>query len=154
VWNHEEVTVVLSGMTNSKITRENMNAASNFAPLTEKELSVFSDVIDIFQKAFKIKCTGCNYCLPCHKDINIPARFAAYNASYAQNFFTGAMMYYTGMGVFSRNPVSVHSCDACGRCEKACSQNIEIRKELKKVAGRLESLPFRILVKIAKFFLR
>ncbi|MCL2578312.1 MAG: aldo/keto reductase [Defluviitaleaceae bacterium] len=154
IWNHEEVTVVLSGMTNAKQAKENMLYASRFAPLKDEELAVFSDVINIFKKSFKVKCTGCNYCLPCPKEIDIPARLAAYNASYAQNYFTGVTMYLTGMGMMSRNPISVHLCNNCGKCEKNCPQNIEIRKELKKVASRFESLPFRVLLRIMKFILR
>ena len=152
VWNHEDVTVVLSGMTNEKQALANIKTAAEFAPLAD--LSVYARVVDEFKKSFKIKCTGCNYCLPCPKNIDIPARFSAYNASYAQSFFTGIFMYFTGMGAFSQNPVSVHSCNACGKCEKNCPQNLKIPDELKKVARRFETLPFRIFLRVAKFFLR
>ena len=152
LWNHEEITTVLSGMTNQNQARENMQSAANFKPFTD--LRVYADVIEIFQKSFKVKCTGCNYCLPCPKEIDIPARLAAYNASFAQNFFTGAVMYYTGGGMFTRNPISIHLCNGCGKCEKDCPQNIEIRKEFKKVARRFESLPFRVMLKLVKLFIR
>ncbi|MCL2225694.1 MAG: aldo/keto reductase [Defluviitaleaceae bacterium] len=154
VWNHEEVTVTLSGMTSEKQARENIHAFSNFTPLQPADLSVYAQVISIFQKSFKVKCTGCNYCLPCPKQIDIPARLSAYNASFAQSYFTGLLMYYTGMGIMSRNPISVHLCNNCGKCEKNCPQHIPIRKELKKVATRFESLPFRLLLKAVKFVLR
>jgi predicted aldo/keto reductase-like oxidoreductase len=110
-------------------------------------------VKSIFAESFKVKCTGCNYCLPCPVEIDIPTRLAAYNTSYAQGYFAGLTMYVTAMGVMSRNPVSVHLCNGCGKCEKNCPQNIEIRKELKKVASRFESLPFRALLKFTKWVL-
>jgi hypothetical protein len=152
LWNHEEITCVLSGMTNAKQAEENIRAAKNFAPLST--LSVYADVIEIFKKSFKVKCTGCNYCLPCPKGIDIPARFSAYNASYAQGFFAGIFMYLTGMGAMSQNPIYVRTCNSCGKCEKLCPQHIQIRNELKNVARRLESLPIRALLKILRAFLR
>jgi len=154
LWNHEEVTTVLSGMTNEKQTLANIKAASDFKPLEAAELSVYGQVIEVFKKSFKVKCTGCNYCLPCPKGINIPTSISAYNTSYAQSYFTGITMYLIGTGMMSQNPISVSLCNDCGKCEKACPQGIEIRKELKRVTKRFESLPFRIAVKIARIFLR
>ncbi|MDR0273718.1 MAG: aldo/keto reductase [Clostridiales bacterium] len=152
LWNHPEITVVLSGMSSAKIAEENIRAATKFIPFEENELAVFSDVKNIFAESFKVKCTGCNYCLPCPKDINIPARFAAYNASYAQNYFAGVFMYFVGMGAISPNPISIRSCTSCGKCEKACPQNIPIRTEFKKVARRFESLPMRAALKMLRLF--
>jgi len=154
LYNHDEVTVVLSGMTSEAQAGENMRYASDFTPPDAGELSMFARVVEIFHESFKVKCTGCNYCLPCPKAIDIPARLAAYNASYAQNYFTGMVMYLTGMGVMSRNPISVHLCNNCGKCEKDCPQHIPIRKELKKVASRFEPLPMRVLLKFLRFVMR
>lgn len=154
IWNHTEATVVLSGMTNAAQAEANMKAASEFSPLEDADLAVYSDVIDVFKESFKVRCTGCNYCLPCPKSIDIPARLTAYNTSYAQSYFTGLVMYFTGMGIMSKNPISVYTCNNCGKCEKACPQGIEIRKELKNVGRRLEPLPIRALMRIVKFILR
>ena len=154
LWNHPEITCVLSGTTNTAILEENMNSAAKFKPLSPAEEAVFPAVTDIFRQSFKIKCTGCNYCLPCPKGIDIPARLSAYNARYAQGRLTGLVMYFTGMGVMSRNPISIHLCNSCGICEKKCPQGLEIRKELKKVARKFEPWPMRILLRIIRFFLR
>jgi hypothetical protein len=154
LWNHKEITVVLSGMTNKQQAEENIRAAANFRPLLPEELTVYSDVVEVFKKSFKVKCTACNYCLPCPKGINIPSCLSAYNASYAQSYFTGIAMYLTGTGALSPHPASVRLCNNCGLCEKACPQNIKIRHELKKISSRFEPLPFRALLKIARAFLR
>ncbi|MCL2048611.1 MAG: aldo/keto reductase [Defluviitaleaceae bacterium] len=146
LWQHDEVTMVLSGMTDVEKVQENIKAASDFKPLTADELAVFAQIREEFKKVYKLNCTGCNYCLPCPKGINIPARFSAYNASYARGYFTGITMYFTGMGIMSQEPVSLHSCSGCGKCEKSCPQHIEIPKELKHVAKRFESLPFRVVM--------
>ncbi|MCL1843185.1 MAG: aldo/keto reductase [Defluviitaleaceae bacterium] len=154
LWNHPEITVVLSGMSSLKITEANLSAARAFEPLSENELAVYDDIISLFKKSFRIPCTACNYCLPCPKGIDIPARFSAYNASYTQNWFTGIMMYMTGIGALSENPISAKLCNACGHCERNCPQNLPIRKSLKKVTGRLEPLPIRLIMKLARKFIK
>ncbi|MCL1863124.1 MAG: aldo/keto reductase [Defluviitaleaceae bacterium] len=151
VWNHTEATVVLSGMTNAGQAEANMKAASSFVPLSEAELASYTDVVDVFRESFKVRCTSCNYCLPCPKNIDIPARLSAYNASYAQGYFAGLVMYFTGMGIMNKTPIWINSCNNCGKCEKDCPQGIEIRKELKKVGRRLEPRVLRGLIRVVKF---
>jgi len=142
LWSQSEVTVVLSGMTSTQIMESNLRSIKKFSPITDKEFDVYVDVVAEFRKAYKINCTGCNYCLPCPKEINIPACFAAYNASYAQGFMTGLTLHTVSTGAaITKDIKSPRLCNQCGKCEKICPQNIQIRKELKKVAWRFESLP-------------
>jgi len=154
LWNQEEVTLLLSGMTSAGQAEANMLSAENFRALTAAELAVFSDVVENFRKSYKVKCTGCNYCLPCPKGIDIPARLAAYNTSYVQNYKAGIFAYMAGMGALSEKPIYARDCNGCGKCEKLCPQNIEIRKELKKVSKRFEPLPIRAVLKLARKFMR
>ncbi|MCL1877240.1 MAG: aldo/keto reductase [Defluviitaleaceae bacterium] len=153
IWNHDEVTLLLSGMTNTAQTAANIRTATDFAPISDSDLAVYRDVKAEFAKSFRVKCTACNYCLPCPKGIDIPARLSAYNTSFAQNYFTGLTMYVTGMGIASRNPISSHLCNACGKCEKACPQGLAVSSEIKKVAQRFEPLPIRILMRIVRAFM-
>jgi len=150
LWNQSEITVVLSGMSSDQIMKKNLRSIDNFRQLTDKELSVFADVVGVFKKSYKINCTGCNYCLPCPKGINIPACLSAYNSSYAQGYITGIQQFMTSTATFSQKPVSPRFCNQCGKCEKICPQNIPIRKSLKKVSGRFEPLPLRLLWSAAR----
>ncbi|MCL2397546.1 MAG: aldo/keto reductase [Defluviitaleaceae bacterium] len=143
LWNHPEVTVVLSGMSSTQIMEQNLRSARNFRSLTDTELASYADVVKIFRKSYKINCTGCNYCLPCPKGINIPACLSAYNTSYAHGYMKGMMLYATTTAVITKTPNSPRLCNDCGKCEKVCPQYIPIHKSLKKVARRFESLPLR-----------
>jgi len=143
LWNQPEVTVAVSGMKSVQIMESNLSSVNNFRPLNEKELDVYANVVALFRKSYKIKCTGCNYCLPCPKGINIPACLTVYNTSYLQGYFTGITMYATSTAIITKKPNSPRLCNNCGKCEKICPQNIPIRKELKKVARRFEPLPLR-----------
>ena len=143
LWNQPEVTVVVSGMSSLQIVEANLRSIKNFRPKADEELAVYADVVELFRKSYKIKCTGCNYCLPCPMGINIPACLTAFNTSYAQGYITGMVMYATTTAVITRKPNSPRNCNDCGKCEKVCPQNIPIRKDLKKVSKRFESLPLR-----------
>jgi len=153
LWNQPEVTVALSGMKSIEILQANLNSADNFRPLTQEELGLYPYVVEIFRKSYKFKCTGCNYCLPCPKGINIPACLTAYNTSYAQGFVTGITLYATSTAVVTKKPNTARICNQCGHCEKHCPQNIPIRAALKKVAKRFEPIVLRPAYALARWFL-
>ena len=144
LWNQPEVTVVVSGMKSIPILESNLNSINNFRPLSKEELSVYTSVVGLFRKSYKINCTGCNYCLPCPKGINIPACLSIYNTSYLQGYSKAITLYATSTAAITKTPNSPRLCNGCGKCEKICPQNIPIRKELKKVAKRFEPLPIRL----------
>ncbi|HML25927.1 MAG TPA: aldo/keto reductase, partial [Methanomethylovorans sp.] len=77
VWNHPEVTVVLSGMTEPYHVEENLKAAEEGLAdsLTPEELELISRVADKYRELMKINCTGCRYCMPCPQAADIPACF-------------------------------------------------------------------------------
>ena len=153
LWNQHEVTTVLSGMNTVSQVESNLGAIENFTPLTDEELAVYSEVIDIFKRSYKIKCTGCGYCLPCPKGINIPACFTALNARYAQGYITGLSLYMTTAALATSHPLSPRLCIQCGKCEKHCPQNLPIRKDLKKVTKSLEPLPLRMAISFFKLIM-
>ncbi|MCL2361976.1 MAG: aldo/keto reductase [Defluviitaleaceae bacterium] len=143
LWNQPEVTVVVSGMRSIEILNANIKSADAFRPLTQEELAVYPNVVEIFRKTYKYNCTGCNYCLPCPKGINIPACLTAYNTSFGQGYVKGITLYATTTAVITKKPNTPRNCNNCGHCERHCPQGIPIRAALKKVARRFEPLPLR-----------
>ena len=81
VWNHPEVSVVLSGMSTMEQVEQNVSSAGESAPgkFTEEELALIARVRDKYQEFARIPCTDCRYCLPCPNGVNIPRVFEAYN---------------------------------------------------------------------------
>ena len=153
LWSQAEVTTVLSGMSSAKIVEKNLNSVKRFSPLTKSERAVCDEVVAIFRKSYKVNCTNCNYCLPCPQGINIPGCLSARNASYAQNLYTGFALYMTSTGVISSHPTSARLCNQCGKCEKACPQNLAIRAELKQVTRRFEFWPIPWILAIVRRFI-
>lgn len=146
----KEVTVILSGMSNDAQVVDNLKTANNSSSgmLTEAEKEAFQTVIKIFRATYKVQCTGCGYCMPCPQDVNIPGCFASYNASYALGRFAGMIQYTTSTGANRKDNRMASRCVECGKCEKHCPQNIEIRKSLKNVEKRMEPFYFKAAMSV------
>ena len=82
VWNHPEVTVVLSGMNNEAHIDENIRTAGSALPqsLPPEDLARIDRVKETYRQLMKVGCTGCGYCMPCPAGVDIPGCFALYNA--------------------------------------------------------------------------
>ena len=151
LWNQEAVTVVLSGMNDMKQLDDNLETASDALPgmLSPVEVDTYSSVIKIIEDGYEIPCTGCNYCLPCPQNVNIPACFTAYNAYGIVGMISGFQLYVTATGLLkTSNNYAASNCIACGACEKKCPQHIPIVESLKKVRKKLEPFWFRTALRI------
>ena len=151
VWNQPEVTLLLSGMSEPAQVAENtaLAAQSKAGGMTAEELAVIAQVADVFSASYKIPCTGCNYCLPCPKNINIPDSFMAYNASYSIGRVAGLKQYATTTGGFTPS-FSAANCIQCGKCEARCPQHIAIAARLSDVRKRLEPFWYRVALAMVR----
>jgi len=151
IWNHEEVSVVLSGMNVNEHIKENIEVASNTRPgsMSEAEEKVVDDVKAIYRDLMKVPCTGCNYCMPCPFGVDIPQTFTDYNNKY---FFGGTMakVSYIGrcVGIMGAANSGADQCTQCGKCEMHCPQNIAIRDELKNAHKELHSPVIHFVLKV------
>ena len=145
IWNHEQVTVVLSGMNDISQVEENCRIAGQALPnaLTAQELKLYDKVLAAIRKDTRVGCTGCGYCQPCPRGVDIPTCFAAYNTSYSDNLFTG-MKEYMMCTTLRRVRSNAGLCVKCGRCEQHCPQHIDIRNQLDHVKRRLENPLYRV----------
>lgn len=155
VWNHPQVNVVLSGMSDEKQLEENIRIASSVTPnsLSEEELQVFEQVKAVMREKTKIPCTGCGYCMPCPFGVDIPGCFSCYNDKYLMNDKSVRFKYYQTLGTLSQKPAVASQCHECGKCESHCPQSIEIRKQLKTVRRELEGPLYKPIAAVARKFM-
>jgi len=153
LWNQPEVTCVLSGMNSDEMVRDNIETASTVSvgELGPDEEAMLKQVVAAINAKMKVGCTGCGYCMPCPKNVDIPGTFAAYNRRYTESKFWG-FIDYAICTILRKNPTSASNCVECGLCEKHCPQHIEIRKELKNARKELEGPLYRFSRKLVKLF--
>ena len=155
LWNQPEVTVVLSGMNSMEMVLDNIQTASTTQPgeLTAQDEAMLQAVVGAINSKMKVGCTGCGYCMPCPKNVDIPGTFAAYNRCYQEGRFWG-LVDYAICTMLRKNPTGASNCIGCGKCEKHCPQNIPIREKLKEAQKELEGPVYKIGQKIAKKFVK
>jgi hypothetical protein len=141
VWNHPEVTVVLSGMNDESHIEENQRAAASALPdsLTQEELALVSRVRDTYNRLMKVGCTGCGYCMPCPAGVDIPGCFSSYNTHHMFLHDRTAKFLYIGRhgGVLGDTSYA-GLCRQCGKCEKICPQHLPVPMLMKEVSREME----------------
>ena len=153
VWDHPEVTVVLSGMNHEFQVEENLKVAGEAEPgsLTPGELALIARVRDTYISSMKVGCTGCGYCMPCPAGVNIPECFALYNAaSMFGNRSEYAFHYLTRHGGITGDKSYAGLCRNCGKCEKICPQHLPVPKCLEEVATSMEGKTMGAKVAVLK----
>lgn len=142
--------MLLSGMTSAEQVAGNAAVASAALPgsMTAEQLATIARVVELFECANRVPCTGCSYCMPCPHGVNIPGCFAAYNASYAHSWFTGMQQYFTASAIRTGSPRLASNCVGCGACTRHCPQHIDIPARLRDVQRRLQPGPIGLALKV------
>ena len=136
---HENVALVLSGMSNMEQLLDNLSYMDELVPLNEEENALIRKAVEIINSTIEIPCTGCSYCTDgCPMNIAIPKYFSLYNAD-KQEVKTKSWMpqqeYYSRLtGTFGK----ASDCVACGQCEDVCPQHLPVIDYLQKVAEHFE----------------
>ena len=133
----EGVITVLSGMSNIEQMEDNISYMKDFTKLSDKEEETINKAQEILKSIPLIPCTTCNYCAKvCPMHIGISESFTAMNYLTLYNDMAAAKHQEEWL-VGGHGLKKASECIKCGRCEQACPQHIQIRKELEKVAEKL-----------------
>ena len=154
LWNQEAVTCVLSGMNSNEMVQENVRIASSATPghFTEEDFEIVEKIKSIIKEREKVGCTGCRYCMPCPKGVDIPGNFYYYNLMYMEKKRSARFEFVQNMGL-RKEPGFASSCVQCGKCEKHCPQHINIRECLKEADKNLRPLHYKAAIKIVRKFM-
>ncbi|MBR2942868.1 MAG: 4Fe-4S dicluster domain-containing protein, partial [Clostridia bacterium] len=111
--------------------------------LTQADYAMLARVVDAINAKMKVGCTGCGYCVPCPKGVDIPGTFAAYNRRYSEGK-VAALREYMMCTALRKTSTAASNCVGCGKCEAHCPQGIKIREELKNAARELEGPVYKL----------
>lgn len=136
VWNHPEVSVVLSGMGSMNQVVENVSLAERALPssLSAFEDDLLSQARAAYRSQMRVGCSGCEYCMPCPNNVLIPDIFQLYNEMSMYGVVAQAQQSY---GRLSEAKKDAAQCGECGACEEACPQHLPVRKHLKEAHAAL-----------------
>ena len=126
---HDNVFMVLSGMSDMAQMEENVGFMKEFKPLSFAETQMMERIRSIYQSRNRIPCTGCKYCVDgCYGKINIPQVFRAYNDVLEEK--DGAVEAYKAL---DRGADRCVGCDMCGH---VCPQGLNIRMLMDQINER------------------
>ena len=153
VWDHPEVSVVLSGMSSMQQVKENINSANNSAinSLSPEELHTISELRKIYDKYDLVPCTSCRYCLPCPNGVSITWIFRLLNdlGYWGERRRDMIMSFYNR---WAKTPEELEKrrseeeevegaaslCIQCGECLEKCPQQIDIPELMEKAKSIFE----------------
>ncbi|MCI5649662.1 MAG: aldo/keto reductase [Fusicatenibacter sp.] len=133
LWDQPEVSLLLSGMSTEQQVVDNLVYASRSSTgmLSEEEKAAMEKAGEIFNTMALVKCTKCQYCLPCSVKINIPEIFAIYNKTATDGKQEAKELY-------DACEVKADACVRCVRCEKVCPQHIGISTMMQEISEYFE----------------
>jgi predicted aldo/keto reductase-like oxidoreductase len=143
VWNHPEVTLLLSGMSSMSQVVENIESAnrSGANSLGSEKLQLIERVRQKYKERTVIPCTGCSYCMPCPNGVDIPRVFGFYNDGYMHEDLPTSRALY---GRFLDEKERAGACLQCRVCEEKCPQKILISEWMPKAHAVLaEGQPYK-----------
>ncbi|SFP98363.1 hypothetical protein SAMN04487928_11433 [Butyrivibrio proteoclasticus] len=154
LWNQPEVTCVLSGMNSIQMVQENCRIASDAkaGSFSKDDFEIIEKVKAIISESELVGCTGCRYCMPCPKGVDIPALFRVYNMTALESKSAARFEYAQTVGL-KKEPAFATQCIGCGKCEQHCPQSIPIREKIKEADKVLRPLPYKVGINIARAFM-
>ncbi len=132
LWNHPEITTVLSGMNTMQHLVENIFTAIDGEPysLSSYEMKLMDEVKEAYQEKIEVECSACDYCMPCPNGVNIPQCFSYLNQAAMLNDPTHIHTQYNFM---LKDEEKADNCLGCGVCEELCTQKLPIKEKMKRV---------------------
>ena len=140
-------------------TRQGLSPKANSRPLAachfleKRDKALLKKVAQAINARMKVPCTGCRYCMPCPRNVDIPGTFSAYNRKYTDSRFEGQKDYIM-CTLIRKEATSASRCVKCGKCEQHCPQGIAIRKELEGAVKELEGPVYKIASKVLPRFMK
>ena len=116
VMNNPNVNIALSGMSSMEMVEENARVASDMSPLSAEENARVDAMLEENRRLAELYCTGCNYCMPCPKGLNIPEIFKMMNYHRVYGLTDYAKKTYAAIGSGNLKFQNAASCVGCGQC--------------------------------------
>lgn len=141
---------VLSGMTYMEHLQDNISTFSPLEPMSESEMAFMDETATLMAEYPLIKCTRCQYCMPCPYGVDIPGIFTHYNKCVnegeivenpeSENYRKARRAYLVSYDRSIGKLSQADRCIGCNKCVRKCPQGISIPYEIRKIDKYIEQL--------------
>jgi predicted aldo/keto reductase-like oxidoreductase len=130
LWDHRDITTTLVGFSTPANVEEALAAAQNYTPRSEAQLASVKEKAGASLEGI---CTGCGYCDECPQGIPIPKFMDVWNQKLlgadSAAISTRLKLHW------AIEAKQAGDCVACGACETACTQHLDIINRLEQIAA-------------------
>ncbi len=127
------ITSALVGFSKKEHVDQAISAVERFQPYDASHIEAVKANI---KGSFEDLCTGCGYCVPCPRDIEVPKLMDAYNQRILEandQAIVNRLKWHWGVAADM-----AAECTECGACESQCTQQLPIIERLKHIATLAE----------------
>ena len=141
VLQNPNIVCTLSGMGAADQMRMNCATAATVAPasMTQTELKIVESAAEWFKQRIKVPCTGCRYCMPCPKNVDIPAVFSDWNRMSMSGALEDGPAVSENYAKIQKDGHGAELCVTCHKCETLCPQKIKIPAMLAEAKKMLKT---------------
>ncbi len=135
--NFPQVATVLSGVTDVEMTRQNLEIfdKADVGIMSREELDIVARAREEYKKRMKIECTGCRYCMPCPRDVDIPGIFSTWNGAFKYSDDVSGNRHY--IEKIKAGGHGADKCVSCRLCMRKCPQGFDIPDMLRLADSEL-----------------
>jgi predicted aldo/keto reductase-like oxidoreductase len=130
LWDHQDITTTLVGFSTLSDVEEALAAIDTYLPRSAAALAAVKEKAGLSLEGI---CTGCGYCDDCPQGIPIPKFMDAWNQKIL-GANSAAVLERLKMH-WSIEAKKAGECVACGACEAACTQHLDIINRLGSLAS-------------------
>ena len=144
------VMCTLSGMSNMQQLTENVYTFSHFQPFTDEDNDYMMEMAQLYNANPHVPCTGCRYCMPCPRGVDIPGVFAVFNGLSDELMLPDPLhkdsRYEEKRGEFLKRYAALapgsdaSSCVGCNACVRHCPQHIRIPQQMRRIQQFVKDL--------------
>lgn len=137
VFSLDNVAMILSGMNNIGVMKENLEFLKKFNKINEDEKKLIEKARAMLEDIKIINCTNCNYCRSgCPQKIPISSFFKLYNRTIIEK--GPSKEHINKYNEIAQKHTKASDCIACERCEEVCPQHLEIVDNLDMISELFE----------------
>lgn len=129
VLSNPAVDLALSGMNAPDQVDGNVRVASDARSLDAGERRALEAHLERLRAMADLYCSGCGYCTPCARGVDIPGVFRLFNQGRVYGLWAHSRSRYQRL---AEGGHSAAACVRCGACEPKCPQRIRIVEELER----------------------
>jgi len=129
---NEDFPMILTGVKSPKEIEENVGVANSYEPLSVAEQQ---DLREFGKRLGQSYCYGCNYCMPCPAEINIPGILQLLDYQKRLSYYHAL---YESRQQYAEFDKTIDDCLDCEQCEEACPQSLPVRQLLQEAKERLD----------------